>query len=151
MSDGPLLGWSILRPLTEQESALLHQVARFAAAPLAALATRSTSQHCSKLISADAARRRCWRAAAATDRRDHPRGLLYGDLRDFTAMSERWRGGGGRRLDAWFDRIAGAVHAFGGEVLKFIGDGCLRFSDRRAVAFRRLRRRAQRRRRRRAA
>src|SRR4029077_15290555 len=25
----------------------------------------------------------------------------------------------------WFDRIAGAVHAFGGEVLKFIGDGVL--------------------------
>src|SRR5271170_7955225 len=28
-------------------------------------------------------------------------------------------------LDAWFDRVAGAVHAFGGEVLKFIGDGLL--------------------------
>ena len=28
-------------------------------------------------------------------------------------------------LDAWFDRIAGAVHAFGGEVLKFLGDGML--------------------------
>jgi adenylate cyclase len=28
-------------------------------------------------------------------------------------------------LDAWFDRIAGSVHAFGGEVLKFIGDGVL--------------------------
>ena len=28
-------------------------------------------------------------------------------------------------LDAWFDRIAGPVHAFGGEVLKFIGDGVL--------------------------
>jgi len=28
-------------------------------------------------------------------------------------------------LDAWFDRVAGAVHAFGGEVLKFIGDGVL--------------------------
>jgi class 3 adenylate cyclase len=28
-------------------------------------------------------------------------------------------------LDAWFDRIAGAVHVFGGEVLKFIGDGIL--------------------------
>ena len=30
-------------------------------------------------------------------------------------------------LDAWFDRAAGAVHAFGGEVLKFIGDGFWRF------------------------
>jgi class 3 adenylate cyclase len=28
-------------------------------------------------------------------------------------------------LDAWFDRVAGAVRAFGGEVLKFIGDGVL--------------------------
>ena len=28
-------------------------------------------------------------------------------------------------LGAWFDRVAGAVHAFGGEVLKFIGDGVL--------------------------
>ena len=28
-------------------------------------------------------------------------------------------------MDAWFDRIAGSVHAFGGEVLKFIGDGVL--------------------------
>jgi adenylate cyclase len=28
-------------------------------------------------------------------------------------------------LDTWFDRLAGAVHAFGGEVLKFIGDGLL--------------------------
>jgi class 3 adenylate cyclase len=28
-------------------------------------------------------------------------------------------------LDAWFDRVAGAVHAFGGEVLKFMGDGVL--------------------------
>src|SRR5262249_57278812 len=27
--------------------------------------------------------------------------------------------------DAWFDRVAGAVPAFGGEVLKFIGDGVL--------------------------
>lgn len=28
-------------------------------------------------------------------------------------------------LHVWFDRIAGAVHAFGGGVLKFIGDGVL--------------------------
>ena len=28
-------------------------------------------------------------------------------------------------LHAWFERVAGAVHAFGGEVLKFIGDGVL--------------------------
>jgi class 3 adenylate cyclase len=28
-------------------------------------------------------------------------------------------------LDAWFDGVAGAVHAFGGEVLRVIGDGVL--------------------------
>ena len=28
-------------------------------------------------------------------------------------------------LDQWFDRVAGAVLAFGVEVLKFIGDGVL--------------------------
>ena len=44
-------------------------------------------------------------------------------------------------LDAWFDRIAGSVHAFGGEVLKFIGDGMLRdLSGRRGDAPQRLRR-----------
>src|SRR5207248_2429706 len=36
-SDGPLLAWAFSRPLTDTESALLHQVARFAAAPLAAI------------------------------------------------------------------------------------------------------------------
>ena len=73
--------------------------------------------------------------------------LLYGDLRGFTALSETMAPEAVvAALDAWFDRIAGAVHAFGGEVLKFIGDGVLAIfpiGDR--PAFRRLRRRAQRR------
>jgi class 3 adenylate cyclase len=30
-----------------------------------------------------------------------------------------------RAASTWFDRVAGAAHAFGGEVLKFIGDGVL--------------------------
>ena len=52
--------------------------------------------------------------------------LLYADLRDFTAMSEATEPAAMiAALDAWFDRIAGAVHAFGGEILKFIGDGVL--------------------------
>jgi adenylate cyclase len=50
--------------------------------------------------------------------------LLSADLRDFTALSEATEPAAViAALDAWFDRIAGAVHAFGGEVLKFIGDG----------------------------
>src|SRR5258708_4425127 len=52
--------------------------------------------------------------------------LLCADLRDFTALSEATEPTAMiAALDAWFDRIAGAVHAFGGEVLKFIGDGVL--------------------------
>jgi class 3 adenylate cyclase len=52
--------------------------------------------------------------------------LLYADLRDFTALSEAIEPTVMiAALDAWFDRVAGAVHAFGGEVLKFIGDGVL--------------------------
>ncbi len=52
--------------------------------------------------------------------------LLCADLRDFTALSEATEPATViAALDAWFDRIAGAVHAFGGEALKFIGDGVL--------------------------
>jgi adenylate cyclase len=52
--------------------------------------------------------------------------LLCADLRDFTALSEATAPAEViATLDAWFDRIAGAVHAFGGEVLKFMGDGLL--------------------------
>src|SRR5204862_5215114 len=52
--------------------------------------------------------------------------LLYGDLRGFTELSEALAPEIVlSTLDAWFDRIAGAVHAYGGEVLKFIGDGVL--------------------------
>src|SRR6185436_3310140 len=52
--------------------------------------------------------------------------LLYADLRSFTALSEREPPASViTALDAWFDCMAGSVHAFGGEVLKFIGDGML--------------------------
>ena len=52
--------------------------------------------------------------------------LLYADLRGFTALSENHPPAVViAALDAWFDRIALAVQAFGGEVLKFIGDGIL--------------------------
>jgi adenylate cyclase len=52
--------------------------------------------------------------------------LLFADLRGFTALSESNPPSAViSALDAWFDRIALSVHAFGGEVLKFIGDGVL--------------------------
>jgi len=126
-SDGPVLDWSILRPPTAQQSALLHQATRFAAAPLDALATRSTL---AALLEAYLGRRSAAQVLAGRLRRQTGETiravLLYGDLRDFTALSEAMAPEAVvSALDAWFDRIAGAVHAFGGEVLKFIGDGVL--------------------------
>jgi adenylate cyclase len=126
-SDGPVLGWAASRPLTEPQSTLLHQTARFAAAPLAALAIRSTL---AALLDAYLGRRSAAQVLAGRLRRETGETiravLLYGDLRGFTSMSEAMAPEAVvAALDAWFDRIAGAVHAFGGEVLKFIGDGVL--------------------------
>ncbi len=123
----PLLGWAVLRPLTGHESALLDQVARFAAAPLAALATRSTL---AALLEAYLGRRSAAQVLSGRSRRETGETiravLLYGDLRGFTGLSEVLAAEAVvAALDAWFDRVAGAVHAFGGEVLKFIGDGVL--------------------------
>ena len=48
------------------------------------------------------------------------------DLRGFTDLSDRLAGGDIVALiNAYFERLAGAVMAEGGEVLKFIGDGLL--------------------------
>jgi adenylate cyclase len=126
-SEGPVLGWAALRPLSEAESALLHQAARFSAAPLAALAARVTL---AALLEAYLGRRSAAQVLAGRLRRETGETiravLLYGDLRGFTRLSESMAPEAVvEALDAWFDRIAGAVHAFGGEVLKFIGDGVL--------------------------
>jgi adenylate cyclase len=125
--DGPLLGWIGPRPFTPLESDQLRQAARFAAAPLAALATRATL---TAALEAYLGRRSAAKVLAGPLRRDIGEtiqaALLYADLRGFTAMSESSAPSAViSALDAWFDRIAGAVHAFGGEVLKFIGDGVL--------------------------
>jgi adenylate cyclase len=126
-STRPRLGWALLRPLTKAEFALLQDVARFAAAPLAVLATRSTL---AALLEAYLGRRSAGQVLAGRLRRETGETiravLLYGDLRGFTELSETLAPEEVvSALDAWFDRIAGAVHAFGGEVLKFIGDGVL--------------------------
>jgi class 3 adenylate cyclase len=125
--DGPLLGWIGPRPFTPDEADALHQAARFAAAPLAALAARATL---TAALEAYLGRRSAARVLAGPLRRDIGEtiqaALLYADLRGFTALSESNPPAAViAALDAWFDRIAGAVHAFGGEVLKFIGDGVL--------------------------
>jgi adenylate cyclase len=125
--DGPLLGWIGPRPFTESEANALRQAARFAAAPLAALAARATL---TAALEAYLGRRSAARVLAGPLRRNIGEtiqaALLYADLRGFTAMSENHPPPAViAALDAWFDRIAGPVHAFGGEVLKFIGDGVL--------------------------
>jgi adenylate cyclase len=125
--DGPSLAWIGPRPFTPQEIDQLREAARFAAAPLAVLATRATL---SAALEAYLGRRSAARVLAAPLRRNVGEtiqaALLYADLRGFTALSEASPPAVViAALDAWFDRIAGAVHAFGGEVLKFIGDGIL--------------------------
>jgi class 3 adenylate cyclase len=125
--DTPVLGWASSRSLTEAESSLLQEVARFAAAPLAALVARSTL---AALLEAYLGRRTAAQVLAGRLRRETGETiravLLYGDLRGFTELSETMAPEAVvGALGAWFDRIAGAVHAFGGEVLKFIGDGVL--------------------------
>jgi adenylate cyclase len=126
-SAGPVLAWALSRPLAESESALLREAARFAAAPLADLSSRATL---AALLEAYLGRRGAAQVQAGRSRREQGETiravLLFGDLRGFTELSESIAPEAVvAALDAWFDRIAGAVHAFGGEVLKFIGDGVL--------------------------
>ena len=125
----PLLGWAGAGDMAfgPAEIGRLREVARFAAAPLAALSAR---EGLSALLEAYLGRRSAARVqAGALDRGTGETiraAILCTDLRDFTALSEVTEPHVMiAALDAWFDRVAGAVHAFGGEVLKFIGDGVL--------------------------
>ncbi|HYP38495.1 MAG TPA: adenylate/guanylate cyclase domain-containing protein, partial [Stellaceae bacterium] len=125
--DGPVLGWAGIRSFGPAEAGRLCQVARFVATPLAALAARAAL---AALLEAYLGRRSAARVQAGVLRRGTGETirvvLLSADLRDFTAMSEATEPAAMiAALDAWFDRVAGAVHAYGGEVLKFIGDGVL--------------------------
>ena len=48
------------------------------------------------------------------------------DLRDFTEFASRWpRGDVIERLNQYFDAISEPIERFGGEILKFVGDGLL--------------------------
>jgi class 3 adenylate cyclase len=123
----PLLEWAETRGFAERDGARLRQVARFAAAPLATLTARAALV---ALLEAYLGRRSAARVLGGALRRGTGEtiraALLYADLRGFTALSEATEPAAViAALDAWFDRVAGAVHAFGGEVLKFIGDGLL--------------------------
>ena len=123
----PVLGWIGPRHFTEAEEDRLRAAARFAAAPLAALSARATL---SAALEAYLGRRSAARVLAGPLRREVGETiravLLFADLRDFTALSEAEPPVAViAALGGWFDCIGGAVHAFGGEVLKFIGDGVL--------------------------
>ena len=125
--EAPSLAWIGPRAFTPDEIDRLREAARFAAAPLATLAARA---NLTAALEAYLGRRSAERVLAAPLRRSVGEtiqaALLFADLRGFTAMSEANPPAVViSALDAWFDRIAGAVHAFGGEVLKFIGDGVL--------------------------
>jgi adenylate cyclase len=126
-TDGPKLGWVGLRPFVPDEVDRLREAARFAAAPLATLTARATL---SATLEAYLGRRSAARVLLGPLRRGVGEtieaALLFADLRGFTALSESNPPTAViSALDAWFDRIAGSVHAFGGEVLKFMGDGVL--------------------------
>ena len=125
--DGPLLAWIGPHAFTGEEADRLRQAARFAAAPLGALTMRATLN---AALEAYLGRRSAARVLARPLRRGIGEtiqaALLFADLRCFTQLSENHPPLTViASLDAWFDRIAGSVHAFGGEVLKFIGDGVL--------------------------
>ena len=121
------LGWIGARPLTPAEAGRLAQAARFAAPPLAALSARAMM---SAALNAYLGKRSAARVLSGPLRRDFGETiqavLLFADLRGFTELSDMQDAATViAALNAWFDRIAGATHAFGGEVLKFIGDGML--------------------------
>ncbi|ABC91455.1 probable adenylate cyclase protein [Rhizobium etli CFN 42] len=131
--DGAVLGWAGIGKgagadeFSRDEAARLKEVARFAAAPLAALAAREAR---AALLEAYLGRRSAARVQSGALARGTGEtiraALLCADLRDFTALSQVTEPQAMiSALDAYFDRVAGAVHAFGGEVLKFIGDGVL--------------------------
>ena len=86
-TNGPLLSWIGPRPFTPGEIDNLRQAARFATAPLAALAARATL---TATLEAYLGRRSAARVLAAPLRRDIGEtiqaALLYADLRGFTTL-----------------------------------------------------------------
>ena len=90
--DGPRLGWVGQRPFAPDEADRLREAARFAAAPLAALAARATL---TAALEAYLGRRSAARVLAGPLRRGVGETieavLLFADLRGFTALSESSR------------------------------------------------------------
>src|SRR5262249_50293671 len=88
-SGAPVLAWALSRPLGDGESTRLRQTARFAAAPLAGLRWRATL---AALLEAYVGRRGAAQVLAWRSRREIGETiravLLFGDLREFTELSQ---------------------------------------------------------------
>ena len=109
------------------ERALLRRIAGLLAAPLEIVVTRQTA---ATLMTTYLGRRSGARVLAGAIQRGDGETihavLWYSDLRDFTALSESLpRDRLIALLNAHFERLAAPIKAFGGEVLKFMGDGLL--------------------------
>ena len=109
------------------QRALLRRAAGLLAAPLEILVARQTA---STLLTTYLGRRSGGRVLAGAVRRGDGETinavLWYSDLRGFTALSEHLpRDQIIALLNAHFERLAAPIKAFGGEVLKFMGDGLL--------------------------
>lgn len=109
------------------QTALLDAAARAAAAPLEILALR---QMLTTLMATYLGRRTGARVLAGAIRRGDGESvdavLWYSDLRGFTALAQGLpRDAIIALLNAHFERLVAPIKAFGGEVLKFVGDGLL--------------------------
>jgi adenylate cyclase len=109
------------------ERALLRRVAGLLAAPLEIVVTRQTA---ATLMTTYLGRRSGRRVLAGAVQRGDGETinavLWCSDLRDFTALSESLpRDDLIALLNAHLERLAAPIKAFGGEVLKFMGDGLL--------------------------
>jgi len=113
--------------LDRAQRSRLRRVAQRLAAPLETVLTRQTA---ATLLTTYLGRRSGERVLAGAVRRGDGETidavLWYSDLRGFTALSERLAPGRLiALLNAHFERLAAPIKAFGGEVLKFMGDGVL--------------------------
>jgi adenylate cyclase len=130
-SDGArhTLGFASDRPngFDRSQRAFLRRIARLLAAQLEIVVTRQTA---ATLLATYLGRRSGARVLAGAVQRGDGETihavLWYSDLRDFTALSERLpRDRVIALLNAHFERLVAPIKAFGGEVLKFMGDGLL--------------------------
>jgi adenylate cyclase len=123
------LGFASDRPdgFDRTQRALLRRTAGLLATPLEMVVTRQTA---ATLLTTYLGRRSGARVLAGAIQRGDGETihavLWYSDLRGFTALSESLpRDRVIALLNAHFERLAAPIKAFGGEVLKFMGDGLL--------------------------